>query len=58
MFSAVKRIISCDLGTTAREFGLIAVLITTCFVVALANLGASIRLMHETGATSIADSSR
>ena len=41
MFNSVGRIIRCEKGATAIEYGLIASLVVTAIMVAVSNLGGS-----------------
>ena len=55
MFGALKRFLRGESGTTAMEYSLIAALVSVASIIAIANIGASISLMHQGPANSIAN---
>ena len=55
MFGALKRFLRGESGATAMEYSLIAALVSVASIMAIANLGASISLMHHGSASSIAN---
>lgn len=57
MFGALKRFFRGESGATAMEYSLIAALVSVASIIAIANLGASISLMHQSSASSIANTS-
>jgi len=58
MFGAFKRIIRGESGATAMEYSLIAALVSVASIIALANLGASISLMHQGVSNTVASTSQ
>jgi Flp pilus assembly pilin Flp len=59
MFGALKRIfLRGESEVTAMEYSLIAALVSVASIIALANLGASISLMHQTVSNSVASTSQ
>lgn len=58
MFGAFKRILRGETGASAMEYSLIAALVSVASIIALANLGASISLMHQGGSNTVASTSQ
>lgn len=54
MFGALKRFFRGESGATAMEYSLIAALVSVAGIIAIANLGASISLLHQGSANSVA----